>query len=314
MSVIASAAVLGLAWFAAVNAAVSLLCWRASRLVGNSVRGDVRRSRALVFLRFLPATIAAIVSCALFVPAHVRLEPVDANEQYGVFLIALSGLALLLLIRSSWRTVRLVWASMRLAMSTRARTDASHGIVLVDFPMLDGIALAGVLRPRLLIGARARQALSAAELEVAIAHELAHRRVGDNLTRVLMHVAPDFFGLTSEAVRVERLWGAEAECLADARAVSGRRDRARNLASALIKVARLGRAERPLSPAWSLFHEPALLETRIRRLVECPPAVKRPRTLEQACIVCGVVIAAAWAAGIPRHLHVLSEIVLSRFP
>jgi hypothetical protein len=110
------------------------------------------------------------------------------------------------------------------------------------------------------------------------------------------------------------MWGVDAVCWAAARAVGGPRDRARNLASALIKVARLGRAERPLSPAWSLFHEPALLETRIRRLVECPPAVSRPRTLVQACIVCGLGIAAAWAAGIPRHLHVLSEIVLSRFP
>ena len=90
----------------------------------------------------------------------------------------------------------------------------------------------------------------------------------DNLTRVALQGVPDFFGFSSSARRIERLWDAQAECLADARAVDGSPDRATHLASALVKVARLEAPRVPSIVAWSTFHQAALLETRVRLLIE----------------------------------------------
>jgi beta-lactamase regulating signal transducer with metallopeptidase domain len=182
----------------------------------------------------------------------------------------------------------------------------------VDMPMLRGIALAGVFRPRVLVGASAREALTAAELDVAIAHELAHQRARDNLVRALMWCVPDFLGLMPAARRLETLWDAEAECLADARAVDGSEARAVCLASALVKVARLAPGPaHAYAPAWSTFHQAALLETRVRRLVTAPErACSQVRWLPLVCAAL-VSFAVAWFSGLPAQLHALTEILIN---
>lgn len=312
MTVIASTAILGLAWFAVVNAVVSVVCWSCGRRISDGARGDVRRARMLVALRLAPVALAVVVSCLLFAPAHLRLEPADADERFGLAIV-LAAAGALLIARSAWRLCRIACASVRLRMATGVSRTETGGVPSFDLPLLDGIALAGVFRPRLLIAPRVRQALTTAELDAAVAHELSHRRAGDNLTRVLMHCAPDFLSLTPQAARLDRLWAAEAECLADARAAQGRADRAGDLALALIKIARLGPAERVSSPAWSSFHEPTLLETRVRLLVNCPAPVDE-RSGHRLAMGVAAVIALAWAAGVPRQLHLLSEVLLSRMP
>src|SRR5262249_19691951 len=134
---------------------------------------------------------------------------------------------------------------------------------------LPGVSLAGILRPRILIGSATLAALTSDELDVAISHEVAHRRSRDNFKRFLIFCAPYVLGWLPAARWLEDGWQAEAECLADALAVGGDEMRAVVLASALVKVARLTRpASVPLaSVAWSAFHVPTLLELRIRRLV-----------------------------------------------
>ena len=81
---------------------------------------------------------------------------------------------------------------------------------------LPGVSLAGIWRPRILIGSEALSALTPAELDVAISHEVAHQRSQDNLKRFLMFCAPDLFGWTRVARQLEERWQAEAECEADA--------------------------------------------------------------------------------------------------
>ena len=140
---------------------------------------------------------------------------------------------------------------------------------VLELKGLRGISLAGIWQPKIFIGPEALAALTPAELDLAIAHEIAHRRSNDNLKRFAMCCAPDFFGWTSVARRLEQQWQAEAECDADAHAVRGDDGRAIALASALVKVARLERVGglRAASPAFSAFHVPTLLELRVRRLV-----------------------------------------------
>src|SRR4029453_6407376 len=108
---------------------------------------------------------------------------------------------------------------------------------------------------------------------VAISHETAHERSRDNLKRFLMYCAPDLFGWSRTARELEDAWQRQSEYFADDYAVMGDESRAVVLASALVKVAQLSRRTRGVAtpvPAWSAFHVPSLLETRVRRLVAGP--------------------------------------------
>ena len=315
MRVILSAATYGLAWFTLVNAAASMLAWLFSLRVQDRVIADTGRSRRLLAIRFLPFAASAIVSLALFVPAHLRFEPAQTGETFGMLALTVACLGWLLLVRAGWRGGRLLIASTRLTRSMRRTAAAEPAAPWLELPLLHGIALAGVLSPRVLIGSETRRVLSPRELEVAVAHELAHRRAMDNFTRVALQCLPDFFGLTPAARRLERLWDAQAECLADARAVDGSPDRATHLASALVKVARLDAPHMPSVVAWSTFHQAALLETRVRLLVEqAPGRVDDNRGFAGGATLIAAAVIGAWATGVPHSLHWLTEIVVATLP
>jgi hypothetical protein len=317
MSVFVSTVVLGLAWFAVVNLAVSVLCWTAGRSIPDRVAVNGRRSSRLLALRFLPVVSAIVASGVLFAPAHLRLEPANADERIGFIVIAMACAGGCLLFGSAWRATAMAFRSRHIAaIAARNETTAASGVVMADLPLLGGIALAGVLRPRVLIGERARQVLTAEELDVAIAHEVAHRHAGDNLTRALMACAPDFLGLTRTGRRIEGVWESEAECLADLQAVAGNADRAQHLASALVKVSRLVGGREISSPAWSLLHRPALLEVRVRLLLGAlgRETASRSRLLASLAVCVAVTVIAAWAVGVPGELHHLTELALARFP
>jgi beta-lactamase regulating signal transducer with metallopeptidase domain len=283
-------------------------------MMSDRVTADARRAKRLLVLRLLPAAGALIVSLLLFLPAHLWLEPPNPGERLGMLPLTGAAIGLLLFIRSAWRVAAVVWSSSRLAALPSLQRRSGDHTQWIEMPVLRGIVLAGVFRPRVLVGAAARGALTDDELEVAVAHEVAHQRAGDNLSRALIRCAPDMFGLTPSGVRIERLWEAEAECLADARAAAGRPVRAASLASALVKVARLARdcSEPGFSQAWSTFHQPRLLETRIRLLVaeqRTPAATGRVLTWLTVAVVSAIGL--AWSTGLPHELHQLTEMVIS---
>jgi hypothetical protein len=256
---------LALAWFAAVNAGASFVSWMFA--AGLSSPRQRERSRLLLSIRLFPAVGSIVFAGALFLPSHWVFEPRDAYETLGVSWYAAALTGILILAHSSARALEIFRSGRRLRISERRSTLDIADVREVDG--LRGLSLAGVFRPRILIGPVIAQELSPAELEVAVAHELAHRHAFDNLARWAMLCAPDLFGSSRVARRLERDWHAAAESLADARAVRGDSARAVHLASALVKVTRLaaqGPAAPPV-PAWSTLNDPPLLERRVRRLV-----------------------------------------------
>ena len=153
MSAMGSTAILGLAWFAAVNAIASLAAIAiAAWFVDDRVRGDVRRARLLVALRLAPVLLSAIVAGALFAPAHYQLEPVNAGERYGALPLALAAAAVILLARSVWRCAVVAAAAVRLSRLLPRSVAGSQAPQCVEVPLIHGIALAGVVRTRVLIG------------------------------------------------------------------------------------------------------------------------------------------------------------------
>jgi hypothetical protein len=282
MPAMATALILSLAWFAAANAAASLAAWALVHVL--DARRLARSPGLLLGLRLMPAAVSTVFVTTIFLPAHWRFEPRGLDESFGLGVYALALAGSLVLLRSAGRLAAVAHAGWRLracaALPRIASGDAGTTEVY-EVQGLVGVSLAGVVRPRILVGPAVRRVLTAAEFDAAVAHEMAHHAAGDNVKRFAIFCAPDLFGESAAARRLEEQWRAAAEWQADAHAVRGDEYRAINLASALVKVAQLATTAPAslTSPAWSTLHEAPLLEMRVRRLIggSAPVAGKSPQ-------------------------------------
>jgi hypothetical protein len=209
------------------------------------------RSPATWFwLRVSPAITGTAVALGIVLPAFALYEPAHRGEQPGPALLALAGLAVLVLASAAVRFGRLLWAGWRfnrqwldpdLATSIEG-TDLPVHIVDRAGPL---VALVGVVRPRLVVSSDVMAVCSGAELAAITAHETAHLRARDNLKRLLLDICPDVLRWSRLHDRVTRAWSAAAEAAADDDAANPGDMRARvELAALLVKLARLapGRA------------------------------------------------------------------------
>lgn len=312
MKLVVSSIMMTLASFAAVNVVVSVVAWLLTRRMAGGRLGP----EGLLTLRLLPSVVSAVVVALIILPGHLLYEPAESDEAFGLVLSSLAAVSGVLLLRSGLRLLSVARASASLSGYTIAASHRADPDML-EVKGLNGVSLAGVFRTRILVGASARAALSDAELEVAVAHELAHRSCWDNLKRCAAFCAPDVFGFTAAARDLEARWRAEAECRADALAVRGDEMRATHLAAALVKVARLSQqtATSYTSPVWSTFHEAAQLEARVRRLVGEPNALPtEPSALRRYLTSAAVFPLVVWLIGLPYPLHRLTEFLIASLP
>ena len=79
MRAVASSLILGLAWFAAVNAVASLAAWLIARRVSS--RDADTSAGALLAVRLAPAALSAAFVAFVFVPVHWMLEPAASGGQ-----------------------------------------------------------------------------------------------------------------------------------------------------------------------------------------------------------------------------------------
>ncbi len=227
------------------GAGLALAAWAAPaalRRIGAHATRPRLAGRQALLLRLLPLALAALAVGGLCIPSYVRLEPRGDVERIGtgVLLAAFAGacLALLGLARVAWAGVR-SWRFGRACRRQGQRRSAGGSQVLVlpaDHPMM---AVAGILRPQLLMTRRLWEQLSPAQIEAGLGHERAHLRARDNLKRLLLVATP---AAGARLARLETAWARYAEWAADDRAVAGDAHRSLNLASALLAVARMGSA------------------------------------------------------------------------
>ena len=313
MTVLFSSLLLGFAWFAALAIAIAPLAWGLARL---TLRDPQSSAATLLGARLFAGAVPAIFVLTMFMPSHWRFEPARTDETFGVVLAGLALAGVWLVGRALFRAARLIWRDYQLAVATRhVSSPITEGAYEVRG--LPGVALAGILRPRVIIGSDALAALTPAELAVAISHEEAHQRSRDNLKRFLMACAPDLLGWTRTSRALEARWQAESECQADALAVRGEDGRAVVLASALVKVARLAQRRVSVRPSevWSAFHVPSLLETRVRRLVSAPlmPAAAGRAWNLAALVVVGAA-AIVGLSDLGYALHEVTESFVANLP
>ena len=223
-----------LASFFVVQLAAGVLLRLAARWLAQAAARMRPRvaARILLALRWTPAALGLFIVGAVCIPSYLWLEPGDTVEELG-----LAGLMAALL-ASAVLVMALVHGTRQVMVSSQCVREFGNRPV---------IAIAGFLRPRLLISPVVREALSAEQLDAAVRHERAHAAARDNLKRLLLAFTPGLVPGVNGFAAVERQWARLTEWAADDDSVAGDPDRALALAAALVRVARLGTVAVPLT-------------------------------------------------------------------
>lgn len=303
--------------FAASSTAASAASVLFLRLFGTRLErlSSRLRERTFLWLRLAPAAAGMLFVCVFFLPAFVWLEPRDGGEEVGVkiFLLALAATAPFLrgvhdavVSRRATRMRVSQWLADAVPLHLPAFSSCRAYLVQAAFPV---VAVVGIRRPLLLVSRAVIDACSHDELAAILAHEAAHVERRDNLKRLLMIIAPDLLGRTALARDLERGWQQASEEFADRNA--GPR-RSLDLATALIKVARLAQGSVAPPATVSAFCQGGDITRRVVRLTAAPEradiVVDRSRLL---LAITGVCIMLVIASGALHPVHALTELAVA---
>jgi hypothetical protein len=265
--------VLSLACFFLLHAVLAIaMNWLAPWLLQVAERrAPSSAARLLLSARLFPSVASILVVAGVCVPSYLWLEPEAAVEHVGVACLAAALLSAALWAVSSGRGLRAIVLSVRYMRRCR-KLGSETRLAGEKTRVIDGaeglFALAGILRPHLVISREVLENLSAEELEVALRHERAHSRSRDNLKRLLLLLAPDVLpGRKAGLQSLERGWAKFTEWAADDRAVGGDPGRSLSLAAALVQVAKLGVNTEASPLMTSLVADGRDLEARVNRLL-----------------------------------------------
>lgn len=250
----------------------------------------VRAAGFVLALRFLPTAIAAVAVVAFCLPAYLLFEPPAGGEEIGFACLSAAILGAWLGGGALYQALHALASSSRFLRNCAGRESTFDCQTVWVLPGNGVLALAGILRPRLLISSQALEQLSSGELAVVLRHENAHLRSRDNLKRLLIRLAPPVFSRLRE---LEKAWAKYAEWAADDRAVDGDAEQSATLAAALVRVARL-QANVIVPPlVASLVEANEDLSTRVNRLLD--PSPVRDLTFHSVWLVMAAAACAAIA-------------------
>ena len=270
---------LGLAAFLTVNAGASFAAAGLWRLIKSPLQRCTAQTRAelLFAFRIAPLLLSTMFVAGFLVPAYLLHEPYGTNEVVSgklATLAVLSATGVLLAVsrgvRSWLATRRLlkVWLNAATPI-TLAGVEIPTFKLTHEFPVL---AVVGSFRPRLFVAEQVLTTLTPDELQSAIAHEVAHLSVRDNLKRSLLRACGDTLLMLPCGRSLDRAWAETAESAADEYAARTSSAAAVNMAAALVKVARMvpqgSRAAVPVAAFLVGNEEDRGIRARVRRLLE----------------------------------------------
>jgi len=270
-----------LALLLTINATATMLAAGFGRLFRPLLRKCSARTRAeiLFVMRIGPPVLAIIAVVVFMIPSYLAYEPHATGESVSWKLGLLAALSAIGVGLAIWRGLR-SWLATRsllkdwLAASTRVELEAitvPTFILQHSFPI---IAVVGALRPRLFIASHVFESLSQEELVAALAHEYGHLAAGDNFKRSVMRVSRAALLIIPCGRSLDRAWSDASESAADEYAAQKSSLVALNLASALVRIARMipkGQHQiLPASVSGFLANGDDLpgVKGRVRRLVE----------------------------------------------
>jgi hypothetical protein len=285
------------------------LTWR--RFWNYSRNFSIRHTADLLFsFRILPLVAAAVITAAFTVPSFLLLEPRAIDEPLGGFplILGLCGLG--------FAITGIVNAFVALRRASRAisawTTQAQPMKASAPVPVLritrprPAMTAIGIVSPRVLVSGPAESMLTVTELQTALNHEIAHVLRRDNLRKlVLRFIAfPGMRGL-------ENAWLEATEMAADDAAVVNASE-ALDLASALIKLSRIG-AEPSVDLTAALVYSPgAVMNARVERLlawneVRCIPLRRTSSWYGLAAVLATIAIFAVTYTQLLTRVHTATE-------
>jgi Zn-dependent protease with chaperone function len=202
---------------------------------------SARRANLLFGLRVFPAALAISFVGCIAVPAYLVFEPHETGEDVGLKLLFAAALAACVIAVSAQQTLSAWVRSRRLTAEWMRAARPALGLSIPAYRFDHGfpiMAVTGILHPRLFIARQVLDCMQPEEISAAIRHEMGHLEARDNLRRFILHLLPNFAGLFGGG-DLDAEWAEASEVAADARAARCGRGVALDLASALIKAARM---------------------------------------------------------------------------
>ncbi|HEY6247415.1 MAG TPA: M56 family metallopeptidase [Pyrinomonadaceae bacterium] len=235
------------------------------------------RAELLFVMRMGPPVIAIIWIVAFLIPSYLVYEPYTTNEFVSKKLGALAAISAIGVTFAIWRGLR-TWQATRSLLKKWLRDAAPFELDGIDVPAFrlthsfPIIAVVGTLRPRMFIAEHVLHSLSRDELVAAVAHEYGHMTARDNLKRSLLRASRAALLIIPCGRSLDRAWGEASEAAADEYAAQQSSSVALNLASALVRIARLiPTDERVVMPSSAFLvggEETRGVKGRVKRLVE----------------------------------------------
>jgi hypothetical protein len=271
-----------LAFFAVVYCSLSTLVALAWGAAERGRENPILRSAGLLFgLRVIPFAVSALITVCFALPSFWLMERAAFDEEAGTFVLAacallIAGAGAFRVFRDQGRTTRALkeWLLGPSALEGSAMKPALHAANGAP-----ALILVGIRRPRIMISDAAASLLSADELQVAVRHELGHRRSWDNLKKVFISATP--FPWMN---RLEKSWREAAELAADDAAIANRKE-ALDLAAALIKLSRSPKQSPEPALASGLVCSSSSIAARVKRLLEWRSAHRLHRTWPWTLVV-----------------------------
>jgi Zn-dependent protease with chaperone function len=194
-----------------------------------------------------------------------------------------------------------------------SRVHAPFEVVEVTSEDL-ALCVGGWLRPTIYASTDVMASLEPEEFEAALAHEVSHARRRDPLRLLWLGCCPDFLQLFRLDGAWRRAFSRSCEFAADAGASRGNPEAALDLASALLKVARM-RTFRPLSvevladvAVSSAFSSRVDLEARVEALANPrPEAATAGAGWRPWVLAATLLLLCAGGAMASEHIHFLTE-------
>lgn len=273
-----------------INATATMVAAGFGRLCKPLLRKCSARTRAeiLFVMRIGPPVMAITAIAAFMIPSYLKYEPPDTNESVSWKLGALATLSAIGVGLAAWRGFR-SWLATRSLLRdwlSRSKRIELKGIQVPTFALSHSfpiIAVVGAIRPRFFIATHVLESLSEEELAAAIAHEYGHLAAGDNFKRSVMRISRAALLIIPCGRSLDRAWSEASESAADEHAAQESSFVALNLASALVRIARMiPKGQRQVMPAAvSAFlvgsEDAPGVKVRVSRLVEL--AATDPRLL-----------------------------------
>jgi Zn-dependent protease with chaperone function len=224
-------------------ALVAGLVWRLARKRISSW-SPARSALALFLLRTLPVAIGAASVVLLFAPAFWIHEPRQGFESISFNLGLMAAISLFGILLAVFRGLAAFRVTGHLAADwlrnaepiSLPKVRIPAYLIERRFPL---IAVVGAINPKLFIARQVVESLSAEELSAALDHEAGHITSRDNIKRSLMRLCRDMLLIAPFGRSMDAAWIVASETAADEYAARKGTRKGLDLASAMVKIARM---------------------------------------------------------------------------